>query len=96
MLAAISIGKVVFGLALVTAFSAGLAGVLTGAGMVMLYGRFFLTRFLQVGDGRAIPGRWHALVGPALTRLPVFSAAAVALLGLVIIIQTLAGGWLGR
>lgn len=96
MLAAISVGKVVFGLALVTAFSAGLAGVLTVGGLVMLYGRFFLARLVQTGDGRGIPGRWHDLVGPALTRLPVFSAAAVALLGLVIIIQTLAGTRLGR
>lgn len=96
MLAAISIGKIVFGLAVITAFSIGLAGVLTTGGLAMVYGRTFMTRFVQARGAGGVLGRWQHLASPALARLPVFSAAAVAVLGLVIIIQSVAGTWLGR
>jgi len=44
MLGAIAIDRAVYGLVLVTAFSFGLAGVLTGIGLLLDYGRRFLDR----------------------------------------------------
>ncbi len=90
MLAAISVGQVGFGLILITAFSVGLAGVLTGGGLLMVYARTLVMRFVdRKNDGRT-SSRWRGILRPAMHRLPVFSAAAVALLGLVIVIQTIA------
>lgn len=89
MLAAISVGQVGLGLLLISMFSLGLAAVLTAAGLLMVYSKSFMTRLLDsVSDARMpIPGR--RLVRPMLRRLPVFSAAAVAALGAVIVIQTI-------
>jgi ABC-type nickel/cobalt efflux system permease component RcnA len=44
MLGAVAIDRAVYGLVLVTAFSFGLAGVLTGIGLLLVYGRNFLNR----------------------------------------------------
>ena len=44
MLGAIAIDRAVYGLVLVTAFSFGLAAVLTGIGLLLVYGRRFLDR----------------------------------------------------
>lgn len=96
MLAAISVGQVGFGLVLITAFSIGLAAVLTGGGMLMVYSRTFMTRLIQGAEGQHHPSRWRAVAGPILQRLPMVSAAAVALLGSAIIIQTLAATGLVR
>lgn len=96
MLAAISVGQVGFGLVLITAFSIGLAAVLTGGGMLMVYSRTFMTRLIQGAEPQHHPSRWRAIAGPILQRLPMVSAAAVAVLGSAIIIQTLAATGLVR
>ncbi len=90
MLAAISVGQVGFGLLLISAFSLGLAAVLTAAGLLMVYSKSFMARlFDSVSDARMpMPGR-RQFVRPMLRQLPVFSAAAVAALGAVIVIQTI-------
>ena len=88
MLAAISVGRVGFGLLLIGAFSLGLAAVLTAGGMLMVYGRTFMNRFMDAAAGEDGPRGWRPVVGPVLRRLPVVSAAAVAMLGLAIVIQT--------
>jgi ABC-type nickel/cobalt efflux system permease component RcnA len=44
MLGAVAIDRTAYGLVLVTAFSFGLAGVLTGIGLLLVYGRTFLNR----------------------------------------------------
>jgi nickel/cobalt exporter len=89
MLAAISVGQVGFGLLLISVFSLGLAAVLTAAGLLMVYSKSFMARlFDSVSDARMpMPGR--QFVRPMLRQLPVFSAAAVAALGAVIVIQTI-------
>jgi ABC-type nickel/cobalt efflux system permease component RcnA len=88
LLAAMSVGQVGLGLALIIAFSVGLAGVLTGGGLLMVYAQSFMTGVIHSGRrGRATAG-WLALLRPAVQRLPILSAAAVALLGLAIVIQT--------
>ncbi len=88
MLAAISVGQIGLGLLLITAFSLGLAVVLTAGGMLMVYARSFMTGVIDRERGNPASSSWRSLARPALQRLPVFSAAAVALLGLAIIVQT--------
>lgn len=75
LLGAISLGRLEFGLALVVAFSAGLAVVLTGIGILMVCARQLFERF-----------SFEARV-PRF--LPVASAAAVSLVGAVILLGTL-------
>ena len=70
LLGAIALHRVAFGMLLIVAFSLGLAGVLTGIGLLLVYGRRFFERFPT--DGRL------------LRALPVASAAAVTLAGLAI------------
>jgi ABC-type nickel/cobalt efflux system permease component RcnA len=70
LLAAVALNKTAYGMLLVVGFSVGLAVTLTGVGLAFLYARSRLPR----------PGahaRWPLL-------LPVASAAAVALLGVVL------------
>jgi nickel/cobalt exporter len=88
MLAALSVGQVGLGLVLITAFSVGLAAVLTAGGLLMVYAHSFMAGLIDQGQGGQAPSGWLPLLRPALQRLPVFSAAAVALLGLAIIVQT--------
>ena len=77
LLSAISLGRVGFGLLLIVAFSLGLAAVLTGIGLLMVYARRFMRRF-------------HG-EGPVITRwLPIASAAVITLVGMAIAIQALA------
>jgi ABC-type nickel/cobalt efflux system permease component RcnA len=73
MLGAIALSRVAFGLLLIVAFSAGLAAVLTGIGLVFVYARRSFER-LPLG-GRVT--RW----------VPVASALMVSLAGLLIIAQ---------
>lgn len=68
LLGAIALGRVGFGLALVLAFSLGLAGLLTAIGVAFLYAGRLVSR-VRVG-------------GPLLRILPAASAFCVALLGL--------------
>lgn len=74
MLSAIALGRVLFGLVLIIAFSIGLAGVLIATGLVMLYAGKLAARFLRGG---------HAS-GGLMRILPAGSALVVALLGLSI------------
>ena len=77
LLSAISLGRVGFGLLLIVAFSLGLAAVLTGIGLLMVYARRFMRRF----NGE----------GPVITRwLPIASAAVITLVGVAIAIKALA------
>jgi nickel/cobalt exporter len=76
LLVAIAYHKVALGLALILSFSLGLAAVLTGIGLLVVYGRSLLERVNFTRSG---------LVG----RLPMASALAVACLGLLIAFQAL-------
>ncbi len=77
LMLAISLGRVAFGLAILMAFTLGLAAVLIGIGSAMVLA------------GPAI-GRW-AGESPWMKRLPVASAALVTLLGIVMVGQSLGG-----
>lgn len=81
MLAAISLGQVVFGMLLIVAFSLGLAGVLTGIGLALVLGKRLSGRY---GSTRlaSVPA-----LARALAALPVLSAFAVTLAGLAITYQ---------
>jgi ABC-type nickel/cobalt efflux system permease component RcnA len=76
LLAAIGFHRVAFGVVLVCAFSLGLAGVLTGIGLLLVYARGFVTRF------RAPSNLYRYL--------PAVSAFVVLLLGVAITVQALA------
>ena len=78
LLGSIALGRVALGMVLIVAFSLGLASVLIAIGLMILYARRWVERF-EWTKGR---GLW-------MRRLPLFSSAAVALLGLVIAIQSL-------
>ncbi len=76
LLSAIALGRVAFGLLLIVAFSVGLAGVLTGIGLMMVYARKFFQRFTT---------------GGALMRwAPVFSALVISIAGAIISQQAFA------
>ncbi len=77
LLSAFALHRVGLGFFLITAFSIGLAGVLIGFGLLMVYARRFMSR-LQV-DG-PLTKRW----------LPVASAACMTILGLAIAIRAFA------
>ena len=81
LLSAFSLHRVGFGFFLITAFSAGLAAVLIGFGMAMVYGRRLITRLA----GR-FQHRFPAGAAGKLTRrwLPASSAAIMIILGIVI------------
>jgi ABC-type nickel/cobalt efflux system permease component RcnA len=78
LLAAVALNKTLFGLALVLAFSLGLAATLTAVGVAFLYARERLR-------GRLGSARW-------MTVVPALSAAAVTVLGAVLCYGTLAAG----
>jgi hypothetical protein len=79
MLGAIAIDRAVYGLVLVTAFSFGLAGVLTGIGLLLVYGRRFLNRratglaFLKSGWAQRL-----------IAVSPVLSALGILALGVML------------
>ena len=80
LLAAISLGNIGLGMTLVAAFSVGLATVLTGLGLLVVYG------------GRTI-GRWPRLASLGTSRLsaafPMVSAVVVTIAGIGITAQAL-------
>jgi ABC-type nickel/cobalt efflux system permease component RcnA len=78
LLSAITLNRIGFGLILIVAFSIGLASVLIGIGLLMLYARRFVERF-----------RWE---GGFIRRLPLFSSVVITVLGLVIAVQALVSG----
>ncbi len=75
LLGAISLDRLAFGMVLVLAFSAGLAIILTGIGLLMIYARKLFERFT-----------FEARV-PRL--LPVVSALGISLAGIVILFGSL-------
>jgi ABC-type nickel/cobalt efflux system permease component RcnA len=82
MLGAIALNRVAFGMVLIFAFSIGLAGVLTGIGLLLVYAQRLFERFPS--DGRLIRA------------ISVVSAAVVTVAGLVISAGALAQmGFLG-
>jgi ABC-type nickel/cobalt efflux system permease component RcnA len=76
LLGAIALHRVAFGLLLIVAFSLGLAGVLTGIGLLMVYAARSFGRV-------RVPGRVVGL-------LPVGSSLVVTALGLVLLAEALA------
>ena len=75
LLSAISLGRLGFGMVLVVAFSLGLALVLTGIGLLLVYARRLFERF-------SFEARMPRF-------LPVASALAVSLAGIAIVLQAL-------
>jgi high-affinity nickel-transport protein len=82
LLSAFSLHRIGLGFFLIVAFSLGLASVLIGFGMLMVYARRFMTR-LQV-DG-PLTQRW----------LPVASSAFITVLGVTLTVQALPAVHLG-
>ena len=76
LLSAFALHRIGLGFFLIVAFSVGLAAVLIGFGMLMVYARRFMSR-LQI-DG-ALTRRW----------LPVVSSSFITILGLTLAIQSL-------
>ncbi|MGE0260925.1 MAG: nickel/cobalt transporter [Alphaproteobacteria bacterium] len=81
LLSAIALGRTGFGLALIVAFSAGLAAVLIVIGMLMVSARHWIARFRADGG---VLGRW----------LPLASSAFIFCFGLVLTFQAAAGAGL--
>jgi len=73
LLSAISLHRVGFGLLLIVAFSLGLAAVLTGIGLLLVYARRYFERF-----------RTNS---PIMKLLPALSAAVIVVAGLIITAQ---------
>lgn len=85
LLASVSVGRVGFGLILLVAFSAGLAGVLMAIGLVVLFAKHLL------------PDSRHTAHNPFFRYVPVASAAVITCAGLIMtaaalgVIQALPG-----
>jgi ABC-type nickel/cobalt efflux system permease component RcnA len=77
LLGALAIHRVAFGLFLIVAFSAGLAAVLIGFGLAMVYAQRFMSRFAARGP---LTERW----------LPLASSAVITIVGITIALQSLA------
>ncbi len=75
MLGAIAVGRTAFGLALIVAFSAGLAAVLTAIGLVLVYARGLFERL-------PLDGRFARFA-------PVASALVISLAGLAVVAEAL-------
>ena len=75
LLGAISLHRVGFGLLLIVAFSLGLAGVLTGIGLLLVHARRYFDRFRSDGS--------------LMRLLPAASAGFIAIAGLMITAQAL-------
>ena len=76
MLGAIALGRVAFGLALIVAFSVGLASVLTAIGIVLVYARGMLERL-------PLDSRFARYA-------PVASAVVISLAGIAVVVEALA------
>jgi nickel/cobalt transporter (NicO) family protein len=75
LLSAIALHRVALGLALIVAFSAGLAATITGIGLVAVFARRAFGRL--------------SLDGPLVRALPALSAAVIVLVGLGLTLKTL-------
>jgi len=78
LLSAVALHRIAYGMVLITAFSVGLASVLIGIGLMVVSTRHWFERF-PVSEG-------------LLRRLPVVSAAAITLIGALLIIQAVTTG----
>ncbi len=78
LLSAIALHRVAYGLVLISAFSLGLASVLVGIGLLVVSARRLADR---------IPAS-----GVLLQRLPIASAAAITLIGIMLVIRALTPG----
>ncbi|GAC1445935.1 MAG: high frequency lysogenization protein HflD [Chloroflexota bacterium] len=90
LLAAIAFHRVAFGMLLIVTFSLGLATVLTGIGILMVYGGRVMGRLQTEGKG-------SRLVSPAKTLvrvLPIGSALLVAAFGTIIALSAIGVGFL--
>ena len=76
LLSAVSLQRIGFGLLLIVAFSVGLAAVLIGIGMLMVYTQTFAARFKGTGT---LTTRW----------LPLASSAFIVLFGVALTWQAL-------
>jgi nickel/cobalt transporter (NicO) family protein len=81
MLGAIALHRVAFGMLLIVAFSLGLAGVLTGIGLLLVYAQRWFERF--PGDGRLIRAVSVGSAAVVTAAGLVISAGALAQLGLL-------------
>jgi nickel/cobalt transporter (NicO) family protein len=81
LLAAVAYHRVALGLVWILAFSLGLAAVLTGLGLLAVYGRGLMSK-------HNLAGRFK-FTGTIMAHLPMASAIIVAVLGLAIAIQSL-------
>ena len=79
LLGAIALGRVGFGLALVIAFSVGLAATLTGLGILFLYAGKLLERRMAPGGRLTVAIRYAPAVG----------SVALTLAGVAIILRAL-------
>lgn len=77
LLSAIALHRIGLGLALIVAFSFGLAATITGIGLVAVYARRAFSRF--------------SLDGPVVRILPAVSAALILTVGVVITVKALPG-----
>lgn len=82
LLAAIAFHNVALGMTLVAAFSAGLAGVLTALGLLVIYGGRWLSRF---------PVAQRAAGSPLARAVPAISALAITVAGVATTIQAARG-----
>ncbi|HEX6291559.1 MAG TPA: sulfite exporter TauE/SafE family protein [Herpetosiphonaceae bacterium] len=80
MLSAISLGRIGLGLLLIVMFSLGLAGVLTGIGMLFVYGKRWIDR---------LNGSRQQRLSLGLRALPIASAVIVTTAGLMITAQAI-------
>ena len=83
LLAAVSLHRILFGLLLIVAFSAGLATVLTGIGLALAGGLPLLRRVRRAGQ--------HSIVTQSVRFLPVASALVVTIAGLGLTAQAIPG-----
>jgi ABC-type nickel/cobalt efflux system permease component RcnA len=81
LLAAISLHRIVFGLLLIVAFSAGLASVLTGIGLALASGLPLVGRLSHAGD--------RAVLARTIRFLPIASALVVMIAGLGLTVQAI-------
>jgi len=80
MLAAIALDRVTYGLVLIFAFSAGLAGVLTGIGLLLVYTRRLAGRSARLSE---VFGRLP-IPAPLLSMIPLGSAVIILVAGLIL------------
>jgi ABC-type nickel/cobalt efflux system permease component RcnA len=90
LLGAISLHRAGFGMLLIVAFSLGLAGVLTGIGLALVWSRRLAARFGSGGVVDRVPVLGRPLVRRLVTQaVPVASALGVAVAGTILTLGAL-------